>query len=180
MSNEWYTPSKYIEAAREVMGTIDLDPASCALANQTVKATTYYTQEDDGLSKAWYGNVWLNPPYKSDDGQRVSLQSQWVRKALQEYTRGNVSKAILLVTGVTERKWFEPLWDYVVCFPNHQVHFKTPEKGKYHHPYGSVFVYLGHQEQHFINGFSQFGRIAMAVDVPVKSAYKQLELVETI
>ena len=46
---EWYTPSRYIESARRVMGSIDLDPASCEKANRTVKAGTYYTVEDNGL-----------------------------------------------------------------------------------------------------------------------------------
>ena len=48
-TNEWYTPAKYIEAARKVMGGIDLDPATCELANKTVKATKYHTKENNGL-----------------------------------------------------------------------------------------------------------------------------------
>lgn len=62
-NNEWYTPLPYVEAARAVMGTIDIDPASSDKANETVQAEHYYTIADNGLVRPWYGRVWLNPPY---------------------------------------------------------------------------------------------------------------------
>lgn len=36
MSNEWYTPAFIIKSAHDVMGGIDLDPASCERANETL------------------------------------------------------------------------------------------------------------------------------------------------
>lgn len=48
-NNEWYTPKAYIDAAREVLGTIYLDPASSEIANETIQATKFYTAEDDGV-----------------------------------------------------------------------------------------------------------------------------------
>jgi hypothetical protein len=75
--NEFYTPSHIIEIARACMGGIDLDPASCAVANETVKAATFYDIKQDGLKKPWFGRVWLNPPYGK-------FWPQFVRRAVEE------------------------------------------------------------------------------------------------
>src|SRR5437660_1484971 len=63
-SFEWYTPKKYVEAARNVLGEIDLDPASSEQANRIVQAKLFYDQTRDGLTQTWKAQtVWLNPPY---------------------------------------------------------------------------------------------------------------------
>ena len=60
-NTEWYTPKQYIESARKVMGSIDLDPASSKEAQKIVRAAKYYDSKADGLTKKWKGNIWLNP-----------------------------------------------------------------------------------------------------------------------
>lgn len=178
MSNEWYTPSKYIEAARSVMGSIDLDPASCELANQTVKATRYYTQEDDGLSKVWFAStLWLNPPYKKDEHGQSKIEV-WTFKLLDQYKQGYVKQAILLIPMTQATDWFDSIWEYgLVCFPKRRIHFWTDGRNDWRPRFSSCFVYLGWNEQGFVEQFSQFGRIAKAIDVPVVKP-QQLELVE--
>ena len=62
-SPEWYTPAPIVEAARRVLGGIDLDPASSDVANQIVRAARYFTADDDGLRQAWTArSVFVNPP----------------------------------------------------------------------------------------------------------------------
>ena len=87
---EVWTPAPIIEAARVIMGGIDLDPASCAAANDTVRATRYLAAVDDGLSVPWAGRVWCNPPF-ADGGQR-----RFARHLLHEIERGAVEQAVLL------------------------------------------------------------------------------------
>ena len=170
-SNEWYTPSKYIEAAREVMGSIDLDPASCELANQTVKASRYYTKEDDGLEQSWYCNsMWLNPPYGRTLEMKAKHQSTidlFVSRLVAEYEQGNVHQAILLVPATIGTHWFSLLWRYSICFHTGKIKFIAPVKHTtYSHAYGTCLIYLGKNEQKFIEVFSQFGTIAKRVSAP--------------
>ena len=46
---EWYTPSRILDAARETLGSIDLDPASCAAAQARVQARRFLSRADDAL-----------------------------------------------------------------------------------------------------------------------------------
>ncbi len=74
-SAEHYTPSSIVESARLVLGSIDLDPASSEEANQIVKATRFFTCEDNGFTRPWSGRVFLNPPGGlSDDLERPVKQ----------------------------------------------------------------------------------------------------------
>jgi hypothetical protein len=61
-SPEWFTPADYVEAAREVLGAIDLDPASHAEANRIVRARRFYTEKQNGLRRPWSGRGFINPP----------------------------------------------------------------------------------------------------------------------
>lgn len=60
---EHLTPPNIVMAAQDVLGRIELDPASTPFANTLIKAKRIYTAKDDGLSKKWKARtVFLNPP----------------------------------------------------------------------------------------------------------------------
>jgi hypothetical protein len=150
---EWYTPQQYVDAARLLMGSIDLDPASSDLANErVVKATDYYTEETDGLAQAWRGRVWLNPP----DGREGP---KFVAKLLDEYHAGNVTEAVLLVKPRTDGSWFRPLYDFTLCFVKGRIKFWNHEGTGKSPATGNVFIYLGSNRDKFAQVFSQFGAV---------------------
>lgn len=152
-SKEWYTPKEYIDSVYEVLSEIDLDPASCKEANQTIKAQKFYTKEDDGLSKPWMGKVFLNPPYGNDG-------PPFVEKLIQEYKTENITEFILLVNSrATDAEWFQPLYDGFICFTDHRIDFDSPEEKNTSSTHGSCFVYFGHNEKKFAESFSKHGSI---------------------
>jgi hypothetical protein len=156
-SNEWYTPAPFVEAARAVMGGIDLDPASCALANATVRAAHFYTQEANGLHRPWFGRVFLNPPYGKTRGR--SNQEIWSFRLLDEYRRGVVEQAVLLVNAATGTTWFTPLKAYPICFPDGRIAFYNAAGPQDSPTHSNALIYLGPHVARFVAVFSDLGRV---------------------
>jgi hypothetical protein len=150
---ERYTPAKYIEAARMVLGTIDIDPATSELAQQTVNAEDFFIEQEDGLSKEWIGRVWLNPPYHRE------LAPKFIKKLVREYTAGRTTAAILLTNNCTDTEWFDVAIRAAAsaCFTNGRIKFTTP-KGKEVLPtQGQAFLYFGDNAQRFEDVFCVIG-----------------------
>jgi hypothetical protein len=163
-SSEWYTPAEYIEAARVVLGGIDLDASSCEQANRIVKADRFYAEKDNGLNQTWEANsCWLNPPYGKTAGR--SNQEIWSQRLLAEYQRGRVGAAILLVNAEPGNRWFRPLWNYPLCFTDHRIRFYTEDGERNAPTHSNCFVYLppayGRDAavKHFVKVFRRFGAV---------------------
>jgi hypothetical protein len=145
--NEWYTPEDWIKRARAVMGTIDLDPASCEFAQRTVQATEWFDQERDGLAHPWRGSVFLNPPYSE------RLIKPFIDKLVAE--RENFSQAIVLVHSLTDAAWFHDLCSIAnaIAFTKRRIYFYNKD-GKQPAPrYGSALIYIGDPPEDFAKAF---------------------------
>ena len=157
-NNEWYKPQEYIDAARAVLGQIDLDPASNPTANEVVKAAVFYSAENSGLDKSWAGNVWMNPPYSS------ALIGSFISKLVEHYSAGDIKQAIVLVNNATDTGWFAQLTSVAssLCFPKGRVKFWAPDKIAAPLQ-GQAILYLGENPNEFEINFSSFGLVARVV-----------------
>lgn len=90
---EWLTPLDLVKK----LGEFDLDP--CTPINPPfIHAKTNFTVIDDGLTKSWFGRVYMNPPY----GKGMET---WIEK-LKNHGNG-----IVLIFARTETKcFFNHIW----------------------------------------------------------------------
>lgn len=157
--NEWYTPEIYIEAARLVMGGIDLDPATSEFANRTVRAKAYFTAQDDGLVQPWpICRIWMNPPYAQP------LMGQFAEKMAQEVERG--SESVVLVNNATETTWFQRMASVcsAICFPKGRIRFLDQQGNPANSPLqGQAVIYSGPNVDNFDDEFSKFGLVVRNV-----------------
>ena len=166
-NSQWYTPGYLIDIARSIMGGIDLDPASCDVANQTVKAARFYHDDKagGGLVKSWHGRVWLNPPYA--DG----IMGAFIDKAIEEHRAGRMTEALILTNASTEVAWFRAAANYAggFCLLKRRVRFiyggpeedKPKDKGA---AQGQAMFYFGPQWDRFSEALGPHGLICRLVN----------------
>lgn len=106
--DEWLTPPELVNR----LGPFDLDP--CApIVRPWATARRHLTAHDNGLACAWWGRVWLNPPYGRETGE-------WLRR-LADHGDG-----VALIFARTETEaFFDAVWPRAdaVLFLRGRLHF---------------------------------------------------------
>lgn len=158
-SDAWFTPSLYVELAKEVMGEIDLDPFSSGAANQRIKAKRYFSLDRDAFQHEWFeeqGRVFMNPPYTR------KIIDAAVETFLSNLTQEKITQGIVLVNNATETKWFQALLKdcSAMCLPDRRIAFENID-GKHvsGNTRGQVFFYFGHRTKKFSEIFIKVGTI---------------------
>ena len=157
-SDAWFTPGEFIERVRRCMGSIDLDPISCAEANVTIRARVFFSKEDSAIGRPWctHGKltVFINPPYG-----RGTLRPA-LRAFLDAWFDGQISQAVVLVNNATETQWFQSLAQEcsALCLAAKRIAFyNTDGKECSGNTRGQVFLYFGHDKKRFKAEFSLVG-----------------------
>lgn len=184
---EYYTPLAISDLAREVMGSIDLDPASSCIANERIKAKQFFTINDDGLSKEWHGRVFLNHPFhrgekackpncnkvtckkptKNNPNRRghcitkdIPSNLMWMNKLINAYNNKEIEEAVVITFASTSEDWFWGLLNFPQCFPKGRIHYYKPDGTQSKGATkGSVITYLGPNVRRFAETFKTLGRI---------------------
>lgn len=66
----------------------------------------------------------------------------------------------MLIKAATDTQWFQPLFNYPICFIRGRVRFYTKEgKGAATATFPSVIVYLGNNPDGFASAFSEIGAV---------------------
>jgi hypothetical protein len=160
--HEYYTPKDLVELATRVahVDIFDLDPASCHVANsKTNIAKRYYTKRSNGLQRKWFGNIFLNPPYTSPQGN----SNVWIHKAYDEYQAGRIKSITMLLRDASGSPYFNFVQEkFALCYLKDRIKFwnlqencKTFARDKH------VIAYLGPNTSSFEFITRSYGFVSM-------------------
>lgn len=88
--DDWETPQFLFDKLNQEFN-FNMDVAA---SENNAKCPIFYSKENDGLKKPWYGVCWCNPPYGREIGK-------WVKKAAE--SRATV---VMLLPARTDTRWF--------------------------------------------------------------------------
>jgi phage N-6-adenine-methyltransferase len=140
-SDEWSTPQDLVDelAAEFAPNGFTLDPAA---SDANHKAPHYYTQETDGLSRPWFGRVFLNPPFSH---RQIGA---WMTKAQEEVESGRAELVVCLVPARPDTQWWRSAVESaaVVRFLPSRITYGSVDGGGDRAPFGSALIVYGGQQ----------------------------------
>lgn len=92
--HDWETPQGLFDALNREF-RFELDAAALP---ETAKCEAFYTPDDDALTQAWTGSVFLNPPYGAGIGN-------WITYAYLQAQRWG-GPVVCLIPARTETSWW--------------------------------------------------------------------------
>ena len=109
-SVNWCTPSKYVEAVKEVFsGNVELDP--CSNKWSIVEAKNSFTlPKHDGLAEDWnYKTLYVNPPYAADRERKTTIK-HWLHKCAHAHKQYYSEVLALVPVAANTIHWKKYVW----------------------------------------------------------------------
>jgi len=157
---EWYTPRIVIDHVLAFFDEIDLDPCSNSKDAPNVPARQVFTEAENGLAQAWWGRVYMNPPYGDGIGRWVTkLCDSYEVEAVDGLNAGDeerIEAGIALLPARTDTEWFRRLRNYTVCFIKGRLRFVGADNSA---PFPSMLVYLGDEYDRFAEVMQPLGDV---------------------
>lgn len=151
-NTEYYTPTNIVNASRNTMGGIDLDPFSSYTANKRVKAENFYSKEENGWDQQWYGNIWMNHPFSRENNKALNYKI--------EREMCNFKSLCFITFAATSEAWFRPFLKYPQCFLEGRTNYYLPDGTKKTGvTKGSIVTYIGPNIDKFYDNFKDLGEV---------------------
>ena len=142
---EIYTPRSLVNKIRSYYGgKIELDPSSCELANEVVRAERYFSREEDGSKMPWEANkIFINPPYGDMNTWTPKIINE--SKSLFEMRK----KEIFALVPARETKWYEQLLPVATAalMPHRKPLFWTADNDRVSIRDPVVLLYFGPEDR---------------------------------
>lgn len=171
----WYTPRSIITRVRNVLGAIELDPASDPIANRRVEAKCILTRDTDGLETPWppARTVFCNPPGgKTRNRSNVALFWQRMmeyREVCPTFDHGIFLAFSIEALQTTQGKGVLSMLAFPLCVPARRIAFDTQCDWESKAPsHANVIVYVPGRvnvPERFQHAFESLGQVA---NVPVR------------
>ena len=181
--SELITSQDLANSANALLGGIDLDVASSAVANEYVGAKQFYTPSDDGLNaQPWFGKVYLFPPsgayfwdkkterWKMTRSSAITLTSShavWFRRLYREWMAGEVEQGLYFSNCPDMIRYEQKIFDFPMCILKIAPYLmrRTKDEVKVHKTCTSFLVYLPPVNntteaiEKFVDIYSEKGRV---------------------